>query len=327
MENIKTIEEVSRFGKGLIPQDISHLPTYGALLGATPFNYAGDYSFTVPFVINNQNGSSSCTGQGAQGLNQVFSYEKTGTLQVGSARWLYDHTFLPGGGAMAIAPINYLLSNGIPDDSVFPSEPETEANMESIAGITTEVTANAQQHNIYKGMVATQIPVTMDEIANAILNDYCVDMCVSNGSNAGWTTADVRPPIAGEETWGEGHAFLGVLPMIRNGKPCIKFANSWGSGEEGWGDDGFGYLYQDYFDAGLVSAAIVVTPNFIPQHMTQEQVNSLYAAVFHRIADASSAGYVGQTLEFVLNAFMTSPEWMAYDATDKVIQSKFTVTL
>jgi hypothetical protein len=52
-----------------------------------------------------------------------------------------------------------------------------------------------------------------------------------------------------------GHAIFGLGYRMRNGKKAIKFLNSWGAG---WGEDGCGWLNEDYFASQRVFPAWVL---------------------------------------------------------------------
>ncbi len=311
-------------GKGLAHQDVSHLPQYGRALGSAYFDWTVGHPFSVPLIIGNQEQTLACTSFATQYIDQILSYLHTGTLHNGSQRFLYANTHLPTGGAYAIAPMTWMKNKGIADLSAFPDDPMTEEHMESVEGETPAVLTNAELNNFYQSASIVQVPITLNDAANAIVNEYAVGLCVSDGSNEGWATADVRPPIPTDTRWGEGHMVCGFQPVMRSGQPKIHFANSWGM----WGENGCGYIGQDYFDAGLVSAVLAYSASSIINNdpmdtiiQTPEDLDVVCFAVNHRHCyvggqwvDEGQKGYIGQTVRFVLSQYDASSEWKADDA-------------
>lgn len=82
-----------------------------------------------------------------------------------------------------------------------------------------------------------RVETTPDAIKRAIYTLGAVLMGF-RGSNGGWATAMIRPPIAGEEQWGHAVAGIGYRVDI-----LAKGQNSWG---EDWGDNGKFYVPLNY---------------------------------------------------------------------------------
>ena len=246
---------IEQFGKGA-----THLPdNRDFVFGATvSYDWSKPYTFDVPIIPSHQQTSSSCVGQTAMNLAKIAWYKTHGSLNDFSARYIYSTIHLPQGGAYLRDGIHKLVHFGICTNEFFPSDPQNEPHMQDDAGINSQsVIDNARTHDIYSDMAYAFLPVNIDAIAAAI-RDAGSAMIGARGTNEGWATADVRPPLRGENTiW--GHAFTGVAPVIRNGKKAIKFLNSWGSA---WGENGYGYLNEDYFNSGSVMSPYVLTDNF-----------------------------------------------------------------
>ena len=87
-------------------------------------------------------------------------------------------------------------------------------------------------------------PLTFDELQKMI-SVYGVVLMGFTGSNPGWKTADVRPPMTGEVTW--GHAVFGKSYK----ETKTDFQNSW---DETWGDNGVGHFDKNYlpFEAWVI---------------------------------------------------------------------------
>jgi len=77
------------------------------------------------------------------------------------------------------------------------------------------------------------------------------------GSNAGWQTAYIKPPKAGEATW--GHAVI----LCGYNKDFLIGQNSWGD----WGESGLFYVPKDY----LPFEAWEVLVDYPTQHLTLEE--------------------------------------------------------
>jgi len=99
------------------------------------------------------------------------------------------------------------------------------------------------------------------------------------GEQDGWQTAWVKPPK--NLDW--GHAIYCVGFFKKNNKKYIKFINSWGTG---WGDSGYGYIGEDYFNDNIFSAWTLVdlpnTKTVDTNTMTWEQINTLSLLCFKR---------------------------------------------
>lgn len=87
----------------------------------------------------------------------------------------------------------------------------------------------------------------------------------AEGDNTGWFNGETRrmgiPKVPTEKRW--GHALLFIGWKLIDGKKYIIFKNSWGGGKNGWGDKGYGYLSEEYFQKGKVFAmwSLVDLPN------------------------------------------------------------------
>ena len=147
---------------------------------------------------------------------------------------------------IAILGMNIPSKQFIATENKFPSTPETEDHMRDKTGI--EILIRQSPHTY------ASISVDIDSIAVAV-RDHKVVMIGAYGTNDGWHVADVTHL---GNTW--GHAIAVVGAMMRNGKKCLKFLNSWSTS---WGEGGYGYISEDYFISGGIMAAFVFTDNYI----------------------------------------------------------------
>jgi len=107
---------------------------------------------------------------------------------------------------------------------------------------TDGLETDASQYKI--GGYAQVNPLTFDELKKMIAV-YGVVLAGFRGSNAGWQSAYIRPPRAGEATWGHAVFLIGYNENYLIGE------NSWG---ENWGDKGKFYISKDYlpFEAWVI---------------------------------------------------------------------------
>lgn len=257
-------KDIEKFGKGALHTEDVRDFAFGA---TTPFDWSKPIIFNKPLPISNQNGSSSCVGQSTMNMGKIFYYDDAQKMEDFSARFIYSQIFLPSGGAYLRDGIATLLKDGIALNADFPSDPQTEAHMRDKTGLDEALGA---KYDIYPNDLGyALIGMDIDSVAAGIRDETCVMIGVI-GDNAGWTQADVQVPQSA--SW--GHAIVGVGAEIRNGKKVIKFINSWGNG---WGDNGYGYLSEDYFASHNILACYTITNNFIKPMLTLEQVKALYA--------------------------------------------------
>ena len=198
----------------------------------------------------NQGLSSSCVAQGWSKDQEMNDEKETGQFLDLSARDIYSWIHETDGGAWGYKGGSSIKERGIARESLIPSYngnlPPTEEFMR-IREYDSNIRREALNHQI-KGYTVVQ---GIDEMAHAILtNDKVVFGIV--GTNAGWQTGNVRPPLSGESIW--GHFILGIDLAIINGKRAIEFANWW---SKDWGNNGFGIITEDYFANGYVYSGYV----------------------------------------------------------------------
>lgn len=208
--------------------------------------------------VEHQGQSLSCVGQVFSKYPEVLHYYDTGEVVDLSAKDEYSRIFLPQGGAQLRTGAKE-AKKGVALERDIPSydtggNPLSEYEMRKIER-TPEITAKADN---YKGK--SYYDVRVDEISGIDLLAFAIELGHGAGfgvlgSNDGWGNAYVR---YNRSDW--GHAIFGVGFCVRNGKKTIIFQNSWGTQ---WGDNGLGYINEDYFKSGKVfdGWTIVDDPN------------------------------------------------------------------
>ena len=199
-----------------------------------------------------QNGSSSCVAQSVSSYAEVLNYVDTKKRVELSARDLYSRIHIPRGGAYLRDGVKTVVKRGISLESLVPSYDEGRPPSEEFMRVQSSTVEADQVALKYKGKSYYAVAAGIDRFARAIKDGHGLLMGFT-GSNPAWSNQDVRPPKDGENKW--GHAVYGVGYGKKNGKKYIKFLNSW---SEGWGDNGCGYVYEDYFKSEKVFSGWVL---------------------------------------------------------------------
>jgi len=277
------------------------------VLGKPTVNW--DKGFEIDALkVEDQNGSSSCVGQAwskyAEALNIV---EESGFTDL-SAKFIYSQIFMPKGGAYIREGAKIVVNQGISPEKDLSSYPSTEANMRKKEDITKKISNKAIPYKA-KSYASIWHKNKINKFAEAILQNHGVVTGVY-GEQSGWETAYVSPPTT-TNVW--GHAIYCVGFFKKNNKKYIKFINSWGTS---WGDSGYGYIGEDYFNDNIFSAwTLVDLPNTKTVEintMTWEQINTLSLLCFKRPADEGMRGYEGKDFDFVAYYFLNSKENQLY---------------
>lgn len=243
-----------------------------ALMGAAalPAEYDVQNELAAHLPIDDQDGSSSCTGQAWRKYAEVLELLENKALKPFSARWFYAQTYIANGGAYIRDGAALAVGKGAALESDVPSyqngQPPNETFMRTQDFLgKPEILARARIYEAKSYAVITSKDFGM--IQQAIYqNKGCVAGFV--GSNAGWSQPGgiVRPPQPGEAQW--GHAVYLRGWKIINGLTEIIVHNSWG---QGWGDKGQGYVGLDYFanpDNIFNPWTLIDRPDIIPNPPT-----------------------------------------------------------
>ena len=219
--------DISLLGKGAIP-DIPSDRDF--VIGAsTPVDW------NIPVILpeppnEDQNGSSSCVGQG-------WSYYHWQLKQKNFCRRdIYSWIYYPGGGAqIRDGGVRIVTYGQDTRDNVQDPNPETELGMENGTGL------DITRERIYEELNSFVLLKDIDTIANSI-KQYSGVVFGVIGSNEGWQNiAMPRPPLGGEVQWGHCLYLFGY--HLHNGIKCVIAKSSWGTA----GNTTVHHITEDYF--------------------------------------------------------------------------------
>ena len=212
-----------------------------------------DKGFDVEEKLNiklrheNQGSSSSCCGQGLTAYGEVLEFIETGTIKEFSSRRIYSNIYLPQGGAYIQDALKFVTKQSFVLEkdllSYEDGNPPSEQFMRDKGNLSELILQDAMK---WQAKDYYQVGGNIDNAAIALQNGFGLYMAAT-GSNGGWSTGDLKPPLSSERMW--GHAFFGKAARIRNGKKAIKIHNSWGNA---WCLGGDAWLNEDYFKSGYI---------------------------------------------------------------------------
>lgn len=253
----------------------------------------------IKLIIKDQNGSSSCVGQGWSTYGEYLNFLETKKQVQMSARWIYKHIFLAGGGAYISNGAEFLIKKGFISEDSFTSyeggHPPTETFMVSDYGMRDTLDKEAYNYQAQKYFYVDS--GNINEIALAIKNHGLVAFGVY-GDNRGWQKAEVTPPQSLSGQW--GHLVVGKGFRLRRGKRWIKIHNSWGTQ---WGENGNGWVPEDYFTKRQVYNPLVLVdkPNTMATFVRLVKSQKTGATVF--IEDVNGIYHPIVWEEFALTMF------------------------
>lgn len=248
-----TPKDLNEFGKGAIPVNRAlGIPRFGDYVGSLiPFdwNKGVDHSVKIPFTVNDQGSSSSCTFQAWSKYVAGLNFLETGKYTDFSARFGYARTWIPPeGGAWLFSGGDLVVLAGVPLESTVPSyDVSGKPLSEEAMRVRDDLAATLREAKTYRTKQSVSVTASIDEMAVAI-RDQGGMVFGFQGSNEGAATGGtgiIRPPKAGEQKW--GHGVYAVGAGLIDGKKHIKFLNSWSNK---WGQYGYGYIGEDYFLSG-----------------------------------------------------------------------------
>lgn len=286
--------DIAKFGKGAVDSQANlRLLKFGEYAGKEPFDWVKgfDLSRTVPFTINDQGASLSCTGQAWSKYIAILNFIETKKYTDFSARFIYARTWIPPeGGAWLFSGGDLVTLAGIPTEGTTPSYRSARVPLnETEMRVRDDRPETLKEALAYRTKAPAYVNGNIEEMARAI-RDQSGMIFGFVGTNEGMVTGGtgvVRPPAAGEVKW--GHAVLAVGAGMINGKKYIKWINSW---SEKWGQFGFGYIGEDYIATGHTfdGLTLIDLPNSsIP--MTEHDINQVYSLAFYRLPTAAEVAF------------------------------------
>lgn len=234
--------EIAQFGKGAFPDPIDERDVDAVPLMAS-VDLPRKFSLRSSIKIKNQKQTLSCVGHAGSYYAEALNNKEEGALTQLSARDLYSRIYVPPtGGAWLRDAMKAIVDQGIVLEADAPSIPTSEAAFRKRDDITPEEVERGKR---YQAKAYGLLPANSYELwKQAIFQNWGV-LTGATMSNAGWVNAHVRPPLFGEPLVGHGVWACGWDDDIQK----IEFANSFG---EFWGEGGFGWIGQDYFNSGLL---------------------------------------------------------------------------
>lgn len=183
-------------------------------------------------VTKDQGKSSSCGGQAWAYYGEVLEAVATKVYDPQSARWVYSHTFVPGGGSAGRTNCDFVVNNGYARESDAPSYldglPPTEQFMEKVPVLSDNAD---EERDVSRVASYLQVPIDIDLIAQAVMQNYGAVIMVGAQNNGTWRSAYPAIPVK-EEWW--HWLYVGKLKTL-NSKKYLGVKNSWGDiGENGW---------------------------------------------------------------------------------------------
>lgn len=232
-----------KFGGGGIP-DTQDDRDY-VFAGAAYYDWSRPYDIETiigkPLTTKDQNGSYSCGGQAWGYYGEVLDPQSEK-----SSKFIYAQTYVAGGGSAGRDNCNIVIKQGWAKEGTITSyengNPPAESFMERPQDITEEAKVEASKAHANSYAI---VPVSFENIANAVAQNKGVIICVGGMNNGTWLSAFPKPPTSSPEWY--HWLYVGKLKM-ENGKKYIGVKNSWGAsvGENGWqwlGEEYANYIY------------------------------------------------------------------------------------
>lgn len=252
-----------KFGKGAVKSsyDIRDF-NYKPKVARGAFDWATGYDIEkvigAKIVTKDQGGSFSCGGQAWGYYGEVLESIATENYEPRSARWIYSHTNVPGGGSNGRENCKFCKNQGWVREVLVISyegnKPPSEAFMCKIPVLTKEGIEEAETARALSYLNAR---TNIDTIAQAIQDNYGCVLRVVGQDNGTWHSTYPKPP--NEEVW--AHFLYAGKAKTIDGKKFIGVKNSWG---DDIGDHGWQWLGEDYFASGYIDEAWTLAWDYKP---------------------------------------------------------------
>ena len=249
------------FGKGglLSPYDIRDYWYTPAPRGEIDWEKGFDIENKVgKITIKNQGKSGSCGGQAWSYYGEVLEAIATKSYEPRSARWIYSHTFAPGGGSRGSDNCNFVVKYGFAKEDDATSYEKGKVPSESFMETVPELTAVAlDEAQTSKALSYLKVTTDIDTIANAILEHNGVIMAIYGQNNGTWHSAYPKRPMG--KVWCHW-LYVGKFKMI-DGKKYIGVINSWG---DKIGEKGIQWIGEEYFASDFITEAWTLAWDYKP---------------------------------------------------------------
>lgn len=242
-------------GKGAIwdSYDIRdfHFKAPGSVLGMGGEQFDWSKGFDIEekigrkLITKDQNGSYSCGGTAWAYYGEAIEASVTGTYEERSSRWIYSHTFAPGGGSHGRDNCDHCIKKGWALEKLVPSynngKPPTEAFATKKPVITNAIIEDTE---VNKALSYLEVAPNIDLMALAVQKNNGLVLAVYGEDNGTWRSAFPKPPV--NRVWAHW-LYVGKAKMIK-GKKYLGVKNSWGD----VGEDGWQWIGEDYFKTNNV---------------------------------------------------------------------------
>lgn len=297
--NRKKIGEGRKFGVGAFPDPIDGRDySYPEVaFGAAPVDWNAGYDvekelgITIP--LKNQNGSSSCVGQGWSYYVGVLNAVEIGYYDEASAKAIYSQIHLSGGGAYIRDGGLLAVNWGALPEIVVPTYDNDKPPSEAFCINKDWKNENTDKlAKVWQGKEARVIKgeMSMDLVATAIRDNHGVAGGLYGANNGTWGSNEPKPPAKSE--W--GHCiYFGKFGTDEKGK-YIATPNSWGTrGKDSLHPDGWQKLREDYFTSKYMFNpwTLVDKPNYHP--ISNEAIKVMKNNEKKVIMEAENAGRKG----------------------------------
>ena len=238
--------------------------------------------FRIP--VKDQGTSLSCTGQGTAYYVSVLNMIETGKWLEISARDVYAYVKIASGGAYLRDAIKLAVDRGVASEELVSSQPATEANLSTKPVETEKIKAIRKVLQSKENRYIPYMGDRIEQTAKAILQNFGVFFGVYGVNDNSWYSE--YPITPDRMVW--AHAIYGGKCFFVNGKPFIKFINSWGDdiGAEGW--QGIG---EDYFTKLLPNGDMASEPAVFNPWTLTDKPNTMTNVKIVKDEDSASVGF------------------------------------
>lgn len=286
-----------KFGTGALIDRKDHRDRVydGIAFGATPFDWEKGFDIEKEIgskiIIKNQDGSSSCVGQGWAYYEEVLNTKETGIYNSVSAKAIYSQIFLPGGGAYIRDGGNLAVDWGGVEEMIVSSynnnNPPDEAFMRDRSWKNQEVdnlavTLKAKEYR------TIQAYDNIDLFAIAIRDNFGVVGGITGDNNNSWYTNE--PKIPKSLIW-QHCLYFGKAGIDVEGK-YIASPNSWGVRQtDPLHEDGWQKFREEWFNINYMFNPWTLTD--LPNPMDEETKNLIIRNEKKFIIESEAPGRKG----------------------------------